>query len=80
MQTFRLVLDNASLLWVVVCLYSILSCHQCHLPAWEDPPTQCLVSLKHIHRSFPVCFYPFTVSVVALCGRVFSSPHHPPAL
>ncbi|KAJ7845351.1 hypothetical protein B0H14DRAFT_2774333, partial [Mycena olivaceomarginata] len=30
MQTFSLVLDDASLLWVVVCLYSILSCHRFH--------------------------------------------------
>ncbi|KAJ7783390.1 hypothetical protein B0H14DRAFT_2959437 [Mycena olivaceomarginata] len=65
MQTFSLVLDDASLLWVVVCLYSILSCHRFHLtrhlPAWENPPVHCLVSLKCVHGSFPVCFYPFTL-------------------
>ncbi|KAJ7793945.1 hypothetical protein B0H14DRAFT_2924627, partial [Mycena olivaceomarginata] len=72
MQTFSLVLDDASLLWVVVCLYSILSCHR-----FIRPSSSCLgespCSLSHLPQMVFMeassVFYPFT-----------SRCHHPPAI
>ncbi|KAJ7874237.1 hypothetical protein B0H14DRAFT_89758 [Mycena olivaceomarginata] len=92
MQTFSLVLDDASLLWVVVCLYLIFV-----LPNFIRPiiflllcvcGSRCLrtANREHAHESFPLClriFVPpalvFHRYAAATCtnGQLHNEPQYP---